>query len=305
MNHRIALACAAALGLATLPGASFATTTFGSNLIVNGNAEADPGSTDGGEIGAVTGFGRSGQFTVVQYDASGGFPTSSDPGPASRGKNFFGGGPSAALSTGTQTLHLTDIALSIDGGQAGYDLSAWLGGYSTQDDNAILSIAFLDIDNAQLGSASVGPVTEPDRSGLTGLLYRDVLGLVPARTRSIDVTLTLTREQGSYDDGYADNLARVLTGGAVPAVPEPDNAALLEAAPQAVSTARMRMVRPPPRAWRGPGGPDGGQRRRSSQSRHHRVISVPEPRSVRSSISTAWGTLPSRMTTPSTPRSSA
>ena len=36
-----------------------------------------------------------------------------------------------------------------------------------------------------------------------------------------------------------------------------------------------------------------------------RWISVPEPRSVNSSSSTACGTLPSRMTTPSTPFSSA
>src|SRR5262249_53335874 len=37
----------------------------------------------------------------------------------------------------------------------------------------------------------------------------------------------------------------------------------------------------------------------------HRWISVPAPRSVRSSSSTACSTLPSRMTTPSTPASSA
>src|SRR5262249_57278333 len=37
----------------------------------------------------------------------------------------------------------------------------------------------------------------------------------------------------------------------------------------------------------------------------HRVINVPAPWSVSSSSSTACGTLPSRMTTPSTPASSA
>jgi hypothetical protein len=37
----------------------------------------------------------------------------------------------------------------------------------------------------------------------------------------------------------------------------------------------------------------------------HRIISVPAPWSVRSSSSTACGSLPSRMTTPSTPASSA
>ena len=37
----------------------------------------------------------------------------------------------------------------------------------------------------------------------------------------------------------------------------------------------------------------------------HRVISVPAPWSVSNSTSTACGVLPSRMTTPSTPRSTA
>ena len=238
MFNRIALACTAAFAFAA-PAASFAT-TLGSNLIVNGNAEADIGSNDGGQIAAVTGFASTGQFTVVQYGASGGFPQPADPGPTDRGNNFFAGGPTSALSTGSQILQVGDASTAIDSGTVGYDLSAWLGGFSTQDDNAVLTLAFLDNDAAQLGTASLGPVTEPDRGGNTGLLFRDLMGLVPAGTRSIDVTLTLTRDEGSYDDGYADNLSLVLSGGSPSAVPEPGNVTLMFAGIGALALAVRR-----------------------------------------------------------------
>ncbi len=241
MLNRIALACSAALAFSAVPAASFAT-TLGSNLIVNGNAEADTGSNNGDQIGPVTGFTSTGQFTVVQYGASGGFPQPADPGPADRGNNFFAGGPTAALSTGSQLIQVGDASAAIDSGKVAYDLSAWLGGFATQDDNAVLSLSFLDTDAAQLGTASLGPVTEPDRGGNTGLLSRDLMGLVPIGTRSIDVTLTLTRDEGSYDDGYADNLSLVLSGGNPSAVPEPGNVTLMFAGMGALALALRRQV---------------------------------------------------------------
>ena len=107
MFNRIALACAAMLGLAAVPAASFAAAPFGSNLIVNGDAEADVGTAAGDLIPSVTGFTTTGQFTVVQYGPNDGFPTATDPGPANRGTNFFAGGPSAALSTGSQSIDVS------------------------------------------------------------------------------------------------------------------------------------------------------------------------------------------------------
>jgi hypothetical protein len=81
-----------------------------------------------------------------------------------------------------------------------------------------------------VGSASIGPVTNVDRSELSGLLFESTDGLVPVGTRSIDLTLLLSRVDGTYNDGYADNLSLVLTAGeiSVPTtVPEPGTYALL------------------------------------------------------------------------------
>jgi hypothetical protein len=58
-----------------------------------------------------------------------------------------------------------------------------------------------------LGSASIGPVTSADRSGATGLLPVSGTGTVPVGTVAIEVQLVMTRYDGAYNDGYADDLS--------------------------------------------------------------------------------------------------
>jgi len=215
---------AAVVGTLTLTLAAPLTaqaTVFGSNLIVNGDAETAPGDP-GGNVVPVPGFTITGQLTAVTYDAPGGFPLASDPGPASRGLNFFAGGPSAAASSGWQSIDLSSGAGVIDAGGASFDLSAYLGGFSSQGDNARLTVTFLDGASAVLGSATIGPVSPADRAGATGLLWQETTGSVPVNTRSATIELLLTRTDGSYNDGYADNLSLVIS-----AVPEPSEALLL------------------------------------------------------------------------------
>jgi hypothetical protein len=53
----------------------------------------------------------------------------------------------------------------------------------------------------------LGPVTADDRNGLTSLLLRSQNGPVPPGTRQIHVVLTMTRLDGDYNDGYADNIS--------------------------------------------------------------------------------------------------
>jgi len=218
---------------------------FGTNLIVNGDAESGSGSSDGSVV-AVPGWGASGNFTAVLYNASGGFPLTTDPGPASRGENFFAGGPDIDASAGTQSIDVSAIATDINAGTVSFVLSGFLGGFQDQDDNAVLTANFVGTGGT-LGSASIGPVTASDRSNATGLLFRTTLGAVPVGTTSINLILNLTRTDGAYDDGYADNLSLVLANSPISsaAAPEPGSIALLAAGVAPLLGVALRRRRSP------------------------------------------------------------
>ena len=64
-------------------GDLYAVPIFGSNLVVNGDAEHGIGSATGHTVVSVPVWDTVGNFTVVRYDAGGGFPISTDPGPSS------------------------------------------------------------------------------------------------------------------------------------------------------------------------------------------------------------------------------
>lgn len=96
----------------------------------------------------------------------------------------------------------------IDNQTVQFNMSAWLGGYMNQDDNARISLTFLDHLDQQVGNnTTLGPVLSADRGDITKFLYRQTVGLVPAGARSFKVTLTVTRTSGVDNDGAADNIA--------------------------------------------------------------------------------------------------
>lgn len=218
-SHRVALKtttlAASLLAALNLAGLSPAQAQFGSNLIVNGNAEAGPSSPSGNDVEPVPGFTTTGNFTVGQFGPAGSFFTTTDP---DGGSNLFEGGPNNASSSAAQLISLLPEAAVIDAGNATFTLSAFLGGYDGQDDNAVLSASFLGAGSNVLGAAQIGPVLSSDRNGMTTLLFRSTNGVVPTGTRSVNVNLQMTRLAGSYNDGYADDLSLVLSQ--PPAVPE-------------------------------------------------------------------------------------
>src|SRR4051812_15799302 len=59
-------------------------------------------------------------------------------------------------------------------------------------------------------SASLARGGGAERNNLTGLIERKAAGLIPAGTRSVEAVLQMTRWQGIYNDGYADNISLVL-----------------------------------------------------------------------------------------------
>jgi hypothetical protein len=197
------------------PASRTAEAGFGVNLIANPDAEAGgPGPTSDTVV-AVPGWTTQGNFTIHQY----GDPfylTTTSPGPSDRGSNFFYGGPANSSSSGSQIIDESSDIATIKTGRVTYDLSGWLGGYDSQGDNAVLTVTFLGTSNTVLGSASIGPVSNTDRDNISGLLFRDTTGDLPAGTLMIDVQLQMTRLQGSDNDGYADNLSFVLHANSVP-----------------------------------------------------------------------------------------
>lgn len=185
---------------------------YGVNLLMNGDAEAGVGSLDGSTGGTpVPAWATTGPLIAVKYGIGNSFPAPNDPGPSARGLNFFSGGPSNALSSATQSIDLSAIAPGIDTAQVQYELSGYLGGYAQQADSARFTLTFLDGTGSILGTATIGPVTVSDRGSATSLLFRSTAGSVPATTRSIMAVLTMTRAEGAFNDGYADDLSIVLT----------------------------------------------------------------------------------------------
>jgi hypothetical protein len=221
-----ALSGSALLAFASSPS-SAAPASLGTNLITNGDAEAGTGSGSGNDVEPIPGWFTTSNFTVVQYGAPGGFPDTSVSAAIGGGANFFAGGPDTSFSSALTTpMNVSALASSIDAGADLITLSGFLGGFDGQDDDMTITATFLDGSSISLGSLTIGPVTEPDRAGATTLLFRSISGEVPEGTRSIEVEMDATRFEGSYDDGYADNLSLVMSGGG-PAVPEPATITLL------------------------------------------------------------------------------
>ncbi len=179
------------------------------NLVFNGDAEYERGYDDFRPDAAVPGWTDTDYATVMVYGAPSGFPTILDPGPDDRGNNFFCGGGTTEDTELTQTIDLSAIAKEIAVGTT-YTFSAFVGGYSTQDDRSQVTLTFSDSNQSALYSATVGPLTADDRGGVTGLWEQSTTGNVPSSAAYATLTITAIRASGE-NDGYADNVSLVIS----------------------------------------------------------------------------------------------
>jgi len=202
------------------------------NIIINPGAESD-----------LAGWIPSGAFETLPYGTSGGFPGAGSPGPSDRGERFFSGGPNNAASSATQSISLADNASDIDLGVIAFELSGYFGGFASQNDWAALTVSFRDAGGTSLLSETIGNVTASDRGNITGLLFRETSGFVPAFTRDVLLTLNMTRVSGIYNDGYADNLSLVLSSPQM--VSEPETVVVLAMGLMALGWARINRKVPP------------------------------------------------------------
>jgi hypothetical protein len=115
-----------------LAGASLNT-----NLLFNGDAEADVGASDNTTIVNPSDWvlNSDPDFTAVKYGASGGLPGVSVPGPADRGNNFFAGGSNNAENIVSQSDDISALANGIDAGMIKATLTGCLGGWAAEDDH--------------------------------------------------------------------------------------------------------------------------------------------------------------------------
>jgi hypothetical protein len=195
---------AAAAGLARGAGAP--------SLVKNAGAEAGQGVLDASGVAAtIPRWTRTGNFTVVQYGAGGGFPDAAVSETINGGKNFFAGGPTNPNSGATQTVRVGSQSRAIDLGKMTATLAGYLGGYASQRDSLRVAGSFLSASGAPLGTLTIGPVTPAQRKNLTTLIAKSATRKVPPKTRSIRIALTAVRTDGSYNDGYADNIQLTLT----------------------------------------------------------------------------------------------
>lgn len=184
------------------------------NLLINPGADADDGAGSASETIAPPGWFVTGNFTAVKYGVTN-FPTVELGTSIGGSPNFFAGGPGPgpgpATSRGEQQLDLSGAAAEIDAGAVSMTLRGHLGGFAGDGDNARVVATFQDEQgDVPLGQVQIGPVSAADRNNATTMLARSATVDVPARTRVIDVFVTMTRTDGSYIDGYADNLSLTL-----------------------------------------------------------------------------------------------
>ncbi|HEY3832562.1 MAG TPA: phosphoesterase [Acidimicrobiia bacterium] len=207
------LACGTAMAATMFAGGVPAHAAASPNLIKNGGAEAAAGGT-GGTVNVPNWTRTMGKtFTAVKYGAAGGFPTTSSPGPSTRGKNFFAGGSDTkSTEIATQTISLASYATKIKGGAVTATAAGWFGGFSSQTDNASLVVQFKNSSGAVVATLTAGPVTAAQRKSVTGMLQRTVTHSVPKTATTAFVQLVLKRFDASYNDGYADNLSLNLNG---------------------------------------------------------------------------------------------
>lgn len=191
---------------------------LGVNIIYNGDAEKGAGLTDDTSFPLdIPRWVRSSDFATDNYINLDSVPANVT-GPPDRGKLFFYGGQTV-VSTGYQDIDISSASGNVDLGQIRYNFSAWIGGYSSQEDNCVVTIQFRNWAGTVLGTAKLGPVTSSDRGGTTGMLLRTTSGTIPAGTRYANVLMTSTRLEGLDNDGYADSLSLILSlGGGAPAI---------------------------------------------------------------------------------------
>jgi uncharacterized protein (TIGR03437 family) len=167
-----------------------AQSVLGTNLIVNGNAEAGPASPDGRTIvSSIPSWTGTGKPNVFPYGLPGDILLS-DPAPPDHGFNYFVG-TANTISTLTQTIDVSSGASVISGGNVKYTASAYLG-CTLASITAQVVVAFQNANGQTFSSLTLSTPTYPGSATGAGLTLQQQIGLVPAGTAQVQVTMTFS-----------------------------------------------------------------------------------------------------------------
>lgn len=182
-------------------------------LTINGSANLV--SNPGAESGTTGWTSEAGGLGSVAYSTipitSGNQPTSGG------GSNCFNGG-SNAYTRAAQTVDVSSYATQIDATTAIAQFSAWLGGFSTDEDFVYVRLQAMASDNTVLSTWYVRGPSAAERSSTSKLLYysqqldKKQSGL-PAGTRTLKVYLQFLRDGAGSNDGLIDLPTLTISGG--------------------------------------------------------------------------------------------
>ncbi|MBY8882983.1 alkaline phosphatase family protein [Actinacidiphila acidipaludis] len=192
------------------------------NLIVNGDAEAGGYCTgDWAAATTVPGWTTQAGGPDVMCSTVGSFALPGDG--KTPGRGFFGPGNFGDGSM-AQTVDVSSAAAAVDTGAVTFDLSGWLGGWTTYSGYVAVSLHFHDASGRPVGAAVKLPtVSAADRGQATAFLARNATGSVPAGTRSVQVEVQFLST--ASETGYLDNLSLTLDTpvAASPLIPPPSH----------------------------------------------------------------------------------
>lgn len=191
---------------------------IGANLVFNGDAEFDRAfKANKAYDQAVTGWvdDSPNMATVLAYGEDTDHPTAEFANTIQGGKNYFSGG-FAPVSRLTQTIDLSNLATEIDTNKLRAKLSACIGGYSSQPDNAFIVARFADVTGKTVKTISLAPVTAGQRKNASVLIPEETIAGGLSGARSVTIEVTFLRYGGEENDGYVDNITLSLMKPAEP-----------------------------------------------------------------------------------------
>ncbi|MFI0720662.1 hypothetical protein [Streptomyces sp. NPDC021224] len=135
---------------------------------------------------------------------------------------FWGGHDPQNAIAGVATTQTQPIDLGPLGDVEGrsFKLSGLLGGYATQNDNAVVTADFQDGGGKTLTVASIGPVKANQRAAVSSLVPQAWYGTVPTGAAKVIVKITMTAvNTGADNNGEADDLSLVIGDSTKPTGP--------------------------------------------------------------------------------------